>query len=104
MFGWGDHSGAMDGNAEQRRLALIAQVEERIGPISPRYRDAILSVDRERYVREVDRGLAWIDDPLPLDTPYGTHVATISAPHVYVLAFDALGLVEGDSLLELGSG
>jgi protein-L-isoaspartate(D-aspartate) O-methyltransferase len=94
----------MDGEGLRPRLALVAQIEQRIGPIPPRYRDALLAVDRALYVREVDRTAAWIDEPLPLDTPFGAQVATISAPHVYVLGFDALGLTEGDRLLELGSG
>ena len=87
-----------------RRFALIDAVQARIGAAPARLRDALLAVDRARFVREVDRERAWIDEPLPLDTPHGEHVATISAPHVYVLGFDALGLQPGARLLELGSG
>src|SRR3954470_458176 len=87
-----------------RRLALLEAVHTRIGAVPARLRDAILEVDRARFVREVDRPNAWIDEPLPLDTPHGEHVATVSAPHVYVLGFDALDLQPGDRLLELGSG
>jgi len=94
----------MNGGADARRIAMIARIEERIGPIRPLYRDAMLVVDRARYVRPTDLAQAWIDEPLPLDTPHGRAVATISAPHVYVLAFDALALDRGDRLLELGSG
>lgn len=83
---------------------MLARIEERVGPIRSDVRDALLLVDRARYVRPSDVGSAWIDEPLPLDTPHGHGVATISAPHVYVLAFDALDLRRGDRLLELGSG
>jgi len=91
---------------DDRRLrgALVATVAERIGGVAPRFRDALLSVDRARFVRAVDLASAWIDEPLPLDTPYGNQVATVSAPHAYVLGFDALDLSTGDRLLELGSG
>ena len=83
---------------------MLARIEERVGPVSPPYRDALLAVDRARYVRAADVAQAWIDEPLPLDTPHGRAVATISAPHVYVLAFEALELGRGDRFLELGSG
>jgi protein-L-isoaspartate(D-aspartate) O-methyltransferase len=86
------------------RYALIDTIHARIGAVPPRIRDALLEVDRARFVREADRPRAWVDEPLPLDTPFGEHVATISAPHVYVLGFDALDLQRGDRLLELGSG
>lgn len=83
---------------------MVATVERRIGPMDPLYREALLSVDRARFVRPVDRSRAWIDEPLPLETPHGAAVATVSAPHMYVLGFDALRLAPGDRLLELGSG
>lgn len=98
----GSSPDAASGDAARR--ALVATVEARIGPVEPLYRDALLSVDRASFVRPADRASAWTDEPLPLDTPHGHHVATISAPHIYVLAFAALGLGPGDRLLELGSG
>jgi protein-L-isoaspartate(D-aspartate) O-methyltransferase len=89
---------------DPRRLAMVARIEERVGPVRRPYRDALLGVDRAHYVRSADLAVAWIDEPLPLDTPHGHAVATISAPHVYVLAFEALELSRGDRFLELGSG
>lgn len=89
---------------DNERERLVHAVAERIGPIASPYRDALLTVDRARFVRREDLASAWIDEPLPLDTPHGRGVATISAPHMYVLGFDALGLAPGDRLLELGSG
>lgn len=90
--------------ADDPRRALLRVLERRVGAALEPYRDAILAVDRADFVRPEDRARAWIDDPLPLDTPHGSGVATISAPHMYVLGFDALGLTRGDRLLELGSG
>jgi len=86
------------------RNALISTVESRIGPMAPSYRNALLNVDRSCFVRPQDLSRAWTDEPLPLDTPHGRGVATVSAPHMYVLGFEALGLTQGDRLLELGSG
>jgi protein-L-isoaspartate(D-aspartate) O-methyltransferase len=100
----GEASGMAPPDDRVQRYALIDTVQARIGPIPTRIRDALLDVDRARFVREVDLARAWIDEPLPLDTPFGQHVATVSAPHVYVLGFDALDLQRGDRILELGSG
>ena len=86
------------------RERLVAIVERRIGRVAPLYREALLAVDRAAFVRDEDIERAWIDEPLPLDTPHGRGVATVSAPHMYVLGFDALSLSRGDQLLELGSG
>jgi protein-L-isoaspartate(D-aspartate) O-methyltransferase len=92
------------GQDDPARLGMLAAVDERVGPARPAVRRALLAVDRARFVRPIDRARAFVDEPLPLDTPYGEGVATVSAPHVYVLGFQAVGLEEGDRLLELGSG
>jgi len=94
----------LDRDEARRRDELIKTVESRIGEIAPRFRDALRAIDRADYVRPVDRVRAWVDEPLPLETPHGREVATVSAPHAYVLGFDALDLQSGDRLLELGSG
>ena len=94
----------LDRDEARRRDELIATVEGRIGAIKPRFREALRAVDRAGFVRSADRGRAWVDEPLPLETPHGREVATVSAPHAYVLGFDALDLQTGDRLLELGSG
>lgn len=93
-----------DSGDDAARQRLVASVEARIGPIPAAYRDALLAVDRARFVRREDRARAWNDEPLALDTPHGSNVATVSAPHMYVLGFQALRLASGDRLLELGSG
>jgi protein-L-isoaspartate(D-aspartate) O-methyltransferase len=89
---------------DAQRLAMLAAIEARVGPIDPRHRPALLAVDRARFVPRGARGFAWFDEPLPLETPFGPGSATISAPHMYALGFAALDLGPGDRLLELGSG
>lgn len=110
--------------------ALLEKIEALLGPLPPPLREAMLAVDRARFVRPCDRSLAAENWPLPLDTPAGatlppaqelldrhgswlaalagpefaTAAATISAPSMYPLAFHLLGLAEGDRLLELGAG
>jgi protein-L-isoaspartate(D-aspartate) O-methyltransferase len=83
------------------RLALVASVVKQLGPFDDRLLAALLEVPRERFVRREDVGLSADDTPLPLDT---TGMATISAPHAYLLSYRALRLAEGDVLVELGTG
>jgi protein-L-isoaspartate(D-aspartate) O-methyltransferase len=58
-------------------------------------------VPRERFVRPGDQDRSAEDVPLPLDDE---GLATISAPHAYLLSFRLLDLSPGDRLVELGSG
>jgi protein-L-isoaspartate(D-aspartate) O-methyltransferase len=62
---------------------------------------ALLEVPRERFVLPEDIASSAADAPSPLDM-WG--LATVSAPHAYLLSYALLGLEEGDHLLELGSG
>jgi protein-L-isoaspartate(D-aspartate) O-methyltransferase len=66
-----------------------------------RYAEALLTVPRERFVLPEEIAASAEDMPSPLDRE---GLATVSAPHAYVLTYGLLGLVEGDHLLELGSG
>lgn len=87
--------------ARTARIALLEEVERRAGPFDARYLTALLDVPRERFVRYDDVGASALDSPLSLDDE---GLATISAPHAYLLSFRALGLSLGDRLAELGSG
>ncbi len=80
---------------------MVDAVEGAIGPVAPRFQEALVAVPRERFVRPEDSARATYDMPLPLDD---TGHATISAPHAYVLSFALADLSPGDALLELGSG
>ena len=83
------------------RLPLVESLARRLGPFDERHLRAILEVPRERFVRPEDVGQSAADTPLPLDS---TGLATISAPHAYLLSFRLLGLAAGDTLVELGTG
>ncbi len=87
--------------AEDARRRMADTVERALGPIAPRFREALLAVPRERFVRPADLWRATEDMPLPLDD---RGLATISAPHAYVLSFALAELAPGDALLELGTG
>lgn len=83
------------------RREMVRSVERTLGPIAPRFADALLAVPRERFVRAEDVARAAEDMPLPLDD---AGEATISAPHAYVLSFALVDLAPGDTVLELGTG
>ncbi len=83
------------------RLSLVESLARRLGPFDERHLRAVLEVPRERFVRAEDIEHSASDTPLALDS---TGLATISAPHAYLLSFRLLGLGPGDVLVELGSG
>jgi len=83
------------------RLGLAESIDRNLGPFDQRYLTALLEVPRERFVRPEDIERSADDTPLPLDSE---GLATISAPHAYLLSFRLLGLAPGDSLVELGAG
>jgi protein-L-isoaspartate(D-aspartate) O-methyltransferase len=86
---------------ESERRFMLEAVERAVGPVAPRFADALLAVPRERFVQPGDEWRAMRDMPLPLDD---SGHATISAPHAYILSFALAELSVGDALLELGSG
>jgi protein-L-isoaspartate(D-aspartate) O-methyltransferase len=83
------------------RLPLVDAIERQLGPFSPAHLRALLEVPRERFVRPDDVERSAEDTPLPLDDE---GLATISAPHAYLLSFRLLALALGDSFVELGTG
>jgi protein-L-isoaspartate(D-aspartate) O-methyltransferase len=87
--------------AETARLDLAVEVDRRAGPFESRLLSALLTVPRERFVRPSDIGESATDTPLLLDDE---GLATISAPHAYLLSFRVLGLAAGDRVAELGTG
>jgi len=86
--------------ASQRSQLAIA-IDRELGPFDPRHLEALIAVPRERFVRPGDVERSAADMPLPLDDE---GLATISAPHAYLLSFRLLELGPGDSLLEFGAG
>lgn len=83
------------------RLPLVDAIQTHLGPFDPLHLRAILEVPRERFVRAEDVERSAEDVPLPLDDE---GLATISAPHAYLLSFRLLELAPGDSVVELGTG
>jgi len=83
------------------RLSLVESLARRLGPFDERHLRAVLEVPREQFVRADDVEHSAADTPLALDS---TGLATISAPHAYLLSFRLLGLMPGETLVELGTG
>jgi protein-L-isoaspartate(D-aspartate) O-methyltransferase len=83
------------------RLELVDAVQKHLGSFDALQIRALLEVPRERFVRLDDLERSTDDTPLPLDDE---GLATISAPHAYLLSFRLLELRPGDTLVELGSG
>lgn len=83
------------------RLPLAENIQKHLGPFDATQLRALVEVPRERFVREEDLERSSEDVPLPLDEQ---GLATISAPHAYLLSFRLLELAAGDSLVELGTG
>jgi protein-L-isoaspartate(D-aspartate) O-methyltransferase len=102
----GRHGGSLLGQelrevARGCRLPLVDSIERQLGPFDPRQLAALLEVPRERFVRPEDIERSAEDTPLPLDSE---GLATISAPHAYLLSYRLLALGPADSLVELGAG
>jgi protein-L-isoaspartate(D-aspartate) O-methyltransferase len=83
------------------RLSLVESLARDLGPFDERHLRALLEVPRERFVRSEDVERSAEDTPLALDAE---GLATISAPHAYLLSFRLLELSRGDTLVELGTG
>jgi protein-L-isoaspartate(D-aspartate) O-methyltransferase len=83
------------------RTLLAERIDRDLGPFDPRHLEALVEVDRARFVRGADKGRANDDVPLALDD---TGHATVSAPHAYLLSFRLLELAKGDRVVELGTG
>jgi len=97
---------ALAGAARRARVGMVNDVIRRVGSLLserllPRYTGALLRAPRERFVLPEDIALSADDTPLPLDRE---GLATVSAPHAYLLTYDLLELDEGDHLIELGTG
>jgi protein-L-isoaspartate(D-aspartate) O-methyltransferase len=91
----------LERTARTARAGLVADVVGRAGPFDPPMLTALVEVPRERFVRPDDIGDSTVDTPLFLDDG---GLATVSAPHAYLLSFRVLGLKSGDRLAELGAG
>lgn len=86
-------------NFEMKRKQMIeAQIIAR-GVRDNKVINAMLKVPREEFVPERLRDLAYSDGPLPIDAEQ-----TISQPYIVAFMIEALGLVGGEKVLEIGAG
>jgi protein-L-isoaspartate(D-aspartate) O-methyltransferase len=91
----------LERTARTTRIDLVVEVDRRAGPFEALMLSALLDIPRERFVRPCDIAESALDTPLLLDDE---GLATISAPHAYLLSFRVLGLSPGDRVAELGTG
>jgi protein-L-isoaspartate(D-aspartate) O-methyltransferase len=91
----------MTDDPRRARLELARRLDREHGPFDPTHLEAIVAVDRARFVRAGDEDRSTEDIPLPLDDE---GLATVSAPHAYMLSFRLLELTAGDVVVELGTG
>lgn len=80
---------------------LVADLRESGAVRSAEVEQAMQAIDRANFVRDHDRGLAYVDAPQPIG--YG---ATISAPHMHATCLELLRgrLQPGARVLDVGSG
>jgi protein-L-isoaspartate(D-aspartate) O-methyltransferase len=88
-------------NLVTQRSRLATAIDRELGPFDSRLLEALVAVPRERFVHGSDVARSADDIPLPLDA---AGLATISAPHAYLLSYRLVALGIGDTLLELGAG
>jgi protein-L-isoaspartate(D-aspartate) O-methyltransferase len=90
----------MEGNAVKRlRDDMVAQQLKARGVADPRVLHAMGHVERERFIPESLRHLAYEDRPVPLWAGQ-----TISQPYIVALMAEALRLTGGERVLEIGTG
>ena len=69
------------------------------GSFAPRTMAAMARVPREKFVRDGDEDVAYLNMPLPIG-----HGQTISQPFIVALMTDLLDLAGGERVLEIGTG
>lgn len=68
---------------------------------SKRMEEAVLAVPREKFMSLNYREYAYMDRPFPIP---GDGRQTISAPYMYPVTYEPLGLERGMNVLEIGAG
>jgi protein-L-isoaspartate(D-aspartate) O-methyltransferase len=81
------------------RQEMVQEQLVKRGISDKRILDAFLSVPRHQFVPEDKRHLSYDDSPVPIGDGQ-----TISQPYMVALMTDALGVQEGEKVLEVGLG
>ena len=84
---------------ERMRAAMVREQIAARGIDDSLVLEAMRAVPRHRFVPPRMRGLAYIDNPLPIGLEQ-----TISQPYIVALMTAALGAGPGDRVLEIGTG
>jgi protein-L-isoaspartate(D-aspartate) O-methyltransferase len=84
---------------EQQRERLITTLMKEGYIKSEQVKSAFLTIPREAFIPASLQNYAYVDTPL--DIGQGQ---TISAPHMVAIMCEALDLVEGQKILEIGTG
>lgn len=81
---------------EKERTDTVEHLEKMGYIKDPRIKSAMLKVKRELFVTKDYKLDAYVDIPLPI-----VGGATISAPHMYAITFEAVKLKRGKRFLKL---
>ncbi len=84
---------------EEQRSSLVRSLRQRGYVRTETVRRAMLGIPRERFVPERSRGDSYRDSPLSIGLGQ-----TISAPHMVAIMSEALEIVGGEKVLEIGTG
>ncbi len=83
----------------QKRLQMVETQLKSRDIVDQKVLDAMLKVERHRFVPKQYQHLAYIDEPLPIGAGQ-----TISQPYIVALMTQLLELNENDKVLEIGTG
>lgn len=81
------------------REKLVDSLKERGYIIKPEVVDALMTVPRHDFMPDFNRNMAYIDSPQQIGRGQ-----TISAPHMVGIMLEALDLLPGQRVLEIGGG
>lgn len=83
----------------QKRLQMVETQLKSRDIVDQKVLDAMLKVERHKFVPKEYQHLAYIDEPLPIGAGQ-----TISQPYIVALMTQLLELKENDKVLEIGTG
>jgi len=84
---------------EEKRKQLVNNLMKKGYIKTDNVKKAFLDVPREYFVDEKHKNQAYIDTPLQIGSGQ-----TISAPHMVAIMCESLDIIEGQNILEIGTG